>query len=58
MLQKQGDKMKKLLVGMIKSIFSEDVIKAIVVALGDHLVNSSKNKLDNAVWKKVKNKLT
>ena len=50
--------MKKLLVGMMKSIFSENVIKAIVVALGDHLVNSSKNKLDNVVWKKVRNKLT
>ena len=49
--------MKKLIIGMLKGIFSEEVLKAIVLALGDHLVKSSKNKLDDAIWKKVRNRL-
>jgi hypothetical protein len=49
--------MKKLIAGILKSIFNENVIKGIVIALGDHLVKSSKNKLDDVVWKKVRNKL-
>tara|TARA_R100001163_G_C4866205_1_gene70178 strand:- start:140 stop:292 length:153 start_codon:yes stop_codon:yes gene_type:complete len=49
--------MKQLIIGVLKSVFSEDVLKAIVLALGDHLVASSKNRLDDAVWKKVRNKL-
>ena len=51
------DKMKKMLIGILKKMFSEEVLKAIVVALGDHLVKSSKNKLDNLIWDKVKNRL-
>ena len=38
-------------------MFSEDVIKAIVLALGDYLVARSSNKLDDALWVKVKEKL-
>jgi len=49
--------MKKFIIGILKSVFSEDILKAIVLALGDHLVASSKNRLDDAVWKKVRNKL-
>jgi len=49
--------MKKMIIGLLKSMFSEEVLKAIVLALGDHLVNSSKNKLDDAIWAKVRNKL-
>ena len=49
--------MKKMLIGILKKMFSEEVLKAIVVALGDHLVKSSKNKLDNLIWDKVKNRL-
>ncbi len=49
--------MKILLIGILKKLFSESILKAIVVALGDHLVHSSKNKLDNIVWDKVKNRL-
>ena len=49
--------MKPILIKILKSLFSEDVIKAIVVALGDHLVAKSSNKLDDALWSKVKDKL-
>ena len=49
--------MKQLIIGVLKSVFSEDVLKAIVLALGDHLVASSKNRLDDAVWKKIKKEI-
>tara|TARA_R100000458_G_C8263359_1_gene238662 strand:+ start:1242 stop:1394 length:153 start_codon:yes stop_codon:yes gene_type:complete len=49
--------MKSILIKMLKSLFSEDVIKAIVVALGDYLVTKSSNKLDDALWSKVRTKL-
>lgn len=49
--------MKLMLVGIIKSLFSEDIIKAVVVALGDYLVAKSSNKLDDKLWDKVKSKL-
>jgi hypothetical protein len=49
--------MKTLIIGLLKKIFNEDTLKLIVIALGDHLVDSSKNKLDNIIWDKVKNRL-
>ncbi len=49
--------MKSLIIGMLKNFFSEDVLKAILVALGDYLVKSSKNELDDKIWEKVKQKL-
>ena len=49
--------MKSVLIKILKSLFSEKVIKAIVIALGDHLVTKSSNKLDDALWSKVKDTL-
>ena len=49
--------MKSMIVGILKSILSEDLLKAILVALGDYLVAKSSNKLDDALWSKVKDKL-
>jgi len=49
--------MKKLLISMLKSMFSEEVLKAVVIALGDYLVAKSTNKLDDTLWSKVKDKL-
>ena len=46
--------MKSLLINTLKSLFSEDMIKAIVIALGDYLVAKSSNKLDDKLWDKVK----
>lgn len=39
------------------ALFSEKVITAIVVKLGDYLVKSTKNPLDNQVWAEVKKAL-
>jgi|TARA_Y100000361_G_scaffold92464_1_gene82448 hypothetical protein len=49
--------MKTMIIAMLKKLFSEDVIKAIVIALGDYLVEKSSNKLDDKLWSKVKDKL-
>tara|TARA_R110000824_G_scaffold16163_2_gene67283 strand:- start:3508 stop:3663 length:156 start_codon:yes stop_codon:yes gene_type:complete len=49
--------MKKMLITLLKSMFSEKVLKAIVIALGDYLVLKSTNKLDDKLWDKVKDKL-
>ena len=37
-----------------KTFFTEKIIKAVVIALGDYLVKSSKNKLDDVAWLQVK----
>ena len=39
---------------IIKSIMTESVLKSIMIVLGDYLVKSSKNSLDDALWAKVK----
>ena len=49
--------MQVIVIKLLKSFFTEKILKAIVVALGDYLVESSKNKLDDALWAKVKGKL-
>jgi len=42
---------------VMKNILTESVVKSVVGVLGDYLVNSSKNKLDNVLWSKVKKSL-
>tara|TARA_Y100001973_G_C5193326_1_gene332438 strand:+ start:478 stop:630 length:153 start_codon:yes stop_codon:yes gene_type:complete len=49
--------MPTLLGIIIKTIFTEKMIKTLLVALGDYLVKSSKNKLDDKLWKSVRGKL-
>lgn len=49
--------MKSIIIGLLKKLFNEDTLKAILVALGDQLVKSSKNELDDKIWAKVKEKL-
>ena len=49
----------KILIGQmtklaIKGLVSEKLIKKIVLLFGDLLVKSSKNKLDDKVWKQVR----
>tara|TARA_R100000773_G_C4192413_1_gene97837 strand:+ start:666 stop:818 length:153 start_codon:yes stop_codon:yes gene_type:complete len=50
--------MKAIVISMLKSIFSEEMIKSVVVALGDYLVSKSSNKLDDKLWAQVKNRLS
>ena len=47
----------KIIGFVMKNILTESVVKSIVGVLGDYLVSSSKNKLDDAMWSKVKNRL-
>ena len=42
---------------LTKSIFTEKIIKAVVITLGDYLVKKSSNKLDDLLWEKVKSAL-
>ena len=37
-----------------KTLLTEKIMKQLLIALGDYLVSSSKNKLDDALWAKVK----
>tara|TARA_Y100000401_G_scaffold85341_1_gene70617 strand:+ start:183 stop:341 length:159 start_codon:yes stop_codon:yes gene_type:complete len=47
----------KTIAYLMKNVLTESLVKNIVGVLGDYLVNSSKNKLDNALWAKVKKSL-
>lgn len=40
-----------------KTLLTEKIMKAVVIALGDYLVKSSKNKLDDVAWTQVKKAL-
>ena len=42
---------------LLKTHFTEKMIKKLLLTLGDYLVKSSKNKLDDVVWMNVKRKL-
>jgi len=42
---------------IMKNVMTESLVKSIVGVLGDYLVASSKNKLDDALWGKVKKSL-
>mgnify|MGYP003151490520 CR=1 FL=1 len=42
----------------LKGKLSEKAIKTIIVGLGDILVKSTKNDLDDKLWKKVKKQLS
>jgi len=42
---------------IIKTVFTEKVMKKILCILGDYLVKSTKNKLDDVMWAKVKKTL-
>ena len=42
---------------LLKTLFTEKMIKKIVSVLGDYLVNSTKNNLDNKLWASVKKSL-
>ena len=41
----------------MKNIMTESFVKSVVGVLGDYLVSSSKNKLDDVLWTKVKKSL-
>ena len=46
------------IIGFItKTFLTEAMLRKVVVVLGDYLVASSKNKLDDVLWAKVRNSL-
>ena len=49
--------MKVILSKLLKSVFTPKMVKQMFITLGDNLVKSSKNKLDDAIWAQVKSKL-
>mgnify|MGYP003147351850 CR=1 FL=1 len=53
----KGEIMSSLLALMLKTLFTEKMIKKLIIILGEYLVKSSKNKLDDKVWDMVKAKL-
>lgn len=40
-----------------KALLTEKVIKKVLIELGDYLVKSTKNKLDDKIWSDVKDAL-
>ena len=42
---------------LLKTLFTEKMLKKLIMILGDYLVKSSENKLDDKVWGMVKKKL-
>ena len=42
---------------LLKMVFTPAMKKQMFVALGDHLVKSTKNKLDDKIWDSVKSKI-
>ena len=46
--------MKLLIAKIVKSLFAESVLKQIFIVVGDYLVKSSKNTLDDKIWDAVK----
>lgn len=46
--------MAPLVAWITKTFLTEKILKQVLAALGDYLVASSKNKLDDALWAKVK----
>ena len=42
---------------VMKNVMTESLVKSVVGVLGDYLVSSSKNKLDDKLWSSVKKKL-
>ena len=49
--------MKNVVAIVVKNLFSENILKQDFVKVGDYIVSSSKNKLDDKVWAVCKEKL-
>jgi len=46
--------MSALIAWLTKTLLTEAMLKEVLVVLGDYLVSSSKNKLDDKLWERVK----
>jgi hypothetical protein len=50
--------MPTIIAWITKTLLTEKILKAVVICLGNYLVKSTKNGLDDKVWDKVKNVLS
>ena len=46
--------MPAIIAFITKTFLTEKIMKAVMIALGDYLVKSTKNKLDDVAWAQVK----
>ena len=49
--------MKEMISKLLKMVFTPKMKNQMFIALGDHLVASTKNKLDDKIWATVKSKI-
>ena len=49
--------MPAIIAFLTKTLLTEKIMKVVLIALGDYLVASTKNKLDDVAWKQVKKAL-
>ena len=49
--------MPTIIAWLTKTLLTERILKAVVCYLGDYLVGSTKNTLDDKLWSKVKENL-
>ena len=49
--------MAQIIAFLTKTLLTEKILKAVLIAIGDYCVKSSKNKLDDVLWAKVKKAL-
>ena len=49
--------MAQVIAFLTKTLLTEKILKAVLITLGDYCVKSSKNKLDDILWDKVKKAL-
>lgn len=57
MIKILGKALAASVAGIAKKIFTQKVMMAIMVKLGDYLVKESKNKLDDIAWPAVRKQL-
>ena len=50
--------MAQVIAFITKTFLTEAMLKKVVIVLGDYLVESSKNKLDDKLWAQVKKVMT
>ena len=46
--------MPAIIAFITKTFLTEKIMKAVMIALGDYLVKSTKNKLDDVAWAQIK----
>ena len=49
--------MPAIIAWLTKTVLTEAMLKKVLVVLGDYLVSSSKNKLDDKLWNQIKKTL-